>query len=147
MKLFFVKGFNMLKKIPEIVSRITIGYVFIESGIGKFQNIANVVSYFESLKIPLASIQAPMVASFELIFGVFILLGFFTRLSTLPLIGIMTVALITAKAEDITSFSSLIGISEFLYIVILIWLTANGSTVFSIDSWRSRSQNKESCQR
>jgi putative oxidoreductase len=147
MKLFFVKGFNMLKKIPELISRIMIGYVFIESGIGKFQNIANVVSYFESLKIPLASIQAPMVATFELIFGIFILLGFFTRLSTLPLIGIMTVALITAKAEDITSFSSLIGISEFLYIVILIWLTANGSSVLSIDSWRSRSQRKESCQR
>jgi putative oxidoreductase len=128
----------MLKKLPEIVSRITIGYVFIESGIGKFQNLPKVVSYFESLKIPLASIQAPMVSSFELIFGLFVLIGFFTRLSSLPLIGIMTVAILTAKLEDITSFSSLLGVSEFLYIVILLWLATHGSEALSVDQWRAR---------
>ena len=128
----------MFKKIPELVSRLTIGYVFIESGIGKFQDLPSVVAYFESLKIPLASIQAPIVSGAELIFGFFILVGFFTRLSCIPLMGIMTVAIATAKAEDITSFSSLLGVSEFLYIVILLWLLISGSEVFSVDRWRGR---------
>jgi uncharacterized membrane protein YphA (DoxX/SURF4 family) len=56
-------------------------------------------------------------------------------LSSLPLIGIMTVALATAKSEDITNFSSLLGVSEFLYIVILFWLLVNGSHALSLDRW------------
>ena len=138
----------MLKKASELVSRIAIGYVFIESGIGKLQNVPKVVSYFESLKIPFASIQAPVVAGFELVFGLFVLVGFFTRLSSLPLIGIMAVANITAKAEDITDFSSLLGVSEFLYIVILLWLATHGAQAISVDQWwcrRSRSGGHGSC--
>lgn len=126
----------MIKKLPELLSRLTIGYVFIESGIGKFQNLPKVVSYFESLKIPLASIQAPIVSGCELFFGAMVLIGFFTRLASLPLIGIMAVALATAKAEDVTDISSLLGMSEFLYIVILAWLLTKGSEVLSLDSWR-----------
>lgn len=126
----------MIKKLPELLSRLTIGYVFIESGIGKFQNLPKVVSYFESLKIPLASIQAPIVSVCELFFGAMVLIGFFTRLASLPLIGIMAVALATAKAEDVTDISSLLGMSEFLYIVILAWLLTKGSEVLSLDSWR-----------
>ncbi|PIS11597.1 MAG: hypothetical protein COT73_03150 [Bdellovibrio sp. CG10_big_fil_rev_8_21_14_0_10_47_8] len=128
----------LLQGIPELMSRAVIAAVFIPSGIGKFQNMPQVISYFESLHIPLASIQAPMVSFFELIFGIFILVGFFTRLSSLPLIGIMVVALITAKLEDITSISSLLDISEFLYIVILTWLAARGSQFLSVDACRSK---------
>lgn len=126
----------MLKKMPELVSRLTIGYVFIESGIGKLQNLPKVIAYFESLKIPLSSIQAPMVSGFELLFGFLILIGFLTRLASLPLIIIMIVAIATAKAEDITGISSLLGMSEFLYIVILTWLMAKGSEALSVDYWR-----------
>jgi putative oxidoreductase len=126
----------MLKQIPELVSRITIGYVFLESGIGKLQNLPKVVGYFESLKIPFASIQAPMVSCFEVVFGLFILIGFFTRLSAIPLMGIMAVALLTAKASEITDFSALLGMIEFLYIVILLWLATHGSQSLSIDRWR-----------
>ena len=133
----------MIKKVPELVSRLTIGYVFIESGLGKFKDISKVVSYFESLHIPFASIQAPMVSSMEFIFGLFVLVGFFTRLSSFPLIGIMAVALLTAKADEISSFSALIGLSEFLYIVILLWLAAFGSDFLSIDGFRQKRFRKK----
>jgi putative oxidoreductase len=135
----------MRKHISELLSRIVIGTVFIESGVGKLQNLPNVVSYFESLQIPFATIQAPMVSGLELVCGLFVLFGFFTKLSSLPLIGIMTVALITAKAEDISSFSDLLGLSEFLYIVILVWLATLGAQAVSIDQWRCR-RSGGSCQ-
>lgn len=133
MKSLFAKYFDKLKIIPELISRLTIGYVFIESGVGKFQDLPKVVAYFESLKIPMANIQAPLVSGFELIFGFFILIGLFTRLSAIPLIGIMAVAILTAKLEELTSFSDLLGTIEFLYIVILAWLAAYGSQFYSID--------------
>mgnify|MGYP001427463731 CR=1 FL=1 len=133
MKSLFANNCEKFKKIPELISRITIGYVFIESGIGKFQDLPKVVAYFESLKIPMASIQAPMVSGFELIFGFFILIGLWTRLSALPLIGIMVVAILTAKLEELTSFSDLLGTIEFLYIVILAWLATHGSQFCAVD--------------
>jgi putative oxidoreductase len=134
----------MLKQIPELLSRITIGYVFLESGIGKLQNLPKVTAFFESLNIPFASIQAPMVSCFEVIFGFFILVGFLTRLSAIPLIGIMTVALLTAKAAEITDFSALLGMIEFLYIVILLWLATHGSQSLSVDRWRGRRKSSKS---
>lgn len=137
----------MIKQIPELLSRLTLGFVFVESGIGKLRDLPRVTEYFESLQIPLASIQAPMVSGLELICGLFILVGFFTRLSALPLIAIMAVALVTAKAEDISGFSDLLGLVEFLYIVLLLGLAVHGAKALSIDQWWCRRSQAGSCQR
>lgn len=119
---------------PELLFRSVIGLVFIESGWGKFHDLGKVISYFESLGIPYANLQAPLVAGVELVAGTLVLIGLFTRLASLPLMGVMLVAIRTAKWEDVTDFSSLLGISEFLYVVILIWLVAHGSKYISVDA-------------
>lgn len=142
MKYLFANPPKFLQYFPEMISRLTIGFIFIESGVGKIQNLPKVISYFESLQIPFASIQAPIVSYTELILGGCILLGFLTRLAALPLILIMIVALGTAKTEEITNFSALLGLSEFLYILILLWLFSNGSGVLSIDHLVLKQLNK-----
>lgn len=123
----------MKEKIAELLARLTIGYVFIESGLGKFKDLSQVVEYFQSLNIPLASIQAPIVSGLELICGVLVLIGFCTRWASLCLIGIMSVALITAKRDELADISALLGMIEFLYIVILGYLYAYGSHFFALD--------------
>lgn len=123
-----------LNSIPNLLSRIVIGTVFIQSGWGKLHDLDKVISYFESLGIPFANIQAPFVATTELVAGGFILVGLLTRLSSLPLIGIMTVAIMTAKWEDVSGLSSMYDMSEFLYIMILLWILANGAGYFSADN-------------
>lgn len=133
--------------VPEIISRIVIGLVFIESGWGKFLHLEKVTSYFESLNIPYANIQAPFVSGVELIGGLFVLLGLFTRLSSLPLIGILIVAIRTAKWEDVTDFSSLLGLSEFLYIVILVWLVSTGAKHLSLDALICRYWSGGACKK
>lgn len=138
--------FKLLKSaIPELISRIVIGLVFIESGWGKFHDLGKVISYFESLGIPWANLQAPFVAGVELLAGLFILLGLFTRLSSMPLIGIMLVAIKTAKWEEVTDFSSLLGLSEFLYIVILLWLMTQGSKYLAMDTLICRFKRGGAC--
>lgn len=131
--------------IPEWISRIVIGFVFIESGWGKFHDLGKVISYFESLGIPYSHLQAPFVAGIELVAGLLILFGLFTRTSSLPLIGIMLVAIKTAKWEDISDFSSLLGTSEFLYIVILLWLATQGSKHFALDTLICRFKKAGTC--
>lgn len=126
----------MFKSAAEVLARATIGSVFIESGIGKFHDIPKVVSFFESLHIPLAWAQAPMVAGMEVIGGALIVVGLFTRFTSMILIALMAVALVTARREEIVSFSALTDMVEFLYIIILLFLTAHGARFLSIDRLR-----------
>lgn len=123
----------MKSKVAELLARFTIGYVFIESGLGKFKDISKVVEYFESLNIPWASIQAPFVSSIELLCGVLVLIGLFTRTASLILLFIMLMALGTARRDEIVDISSLLGMIEFLYIVILGYLIAHGADFLSVD--------------
>jgi putative oxidoreductase len=116
-----------------LLARLTLGGVFIDSGWQKLHDIPSIVEYFESLHIPFATIQAPMVAGLEFTCGILVLLGLFTRVAVLPLIGIMTVAILTAKIEDLKSLSDLLGFAEFCYIVLCIWLFTNGPGKASLD--------------
>jgi putative oxidoreductase len=85
------------------------------------------------------------VSGIELICGVLIITGLFSRLAALPLVGVMIVALLTAKLEDITSFSALTETTEYLYLVILFWLAANKSEFLSLNSIFKKSCTKLNC--
>ena len=67
-----------------------------------------------------------------------VLLGLWTRLAVVPLIGTMVVAIATAKAADLHDLSDLFSLSEYLFIVVLLWLFAKGAGCFSLDSFLSR---------
>lgn len=129
----FTEVAEKFQVIPQTLARLIIGFVFIESGWGNLSHIEKVIDYFTSLGIPAPHLQAPFVASVELLGGLAIFLGIGTRLASIPLIGIMVVALVTAKREDITELNSLFGLSEFLYIALLIWLITNGAGALSLD--------------
>lgn len=132
---------------PELIFRIVIGFIFIQSGWGKLHNLTGVISYFQSLGIPLANIQAPLVAGVELLAGLFILIGLATRISSLFLFVIMIVAIKTAKWEDITDLNTFLGLSEFLYSVILFHLMIFGAQYFSIDARMRENCKRDSCKK
>jgi putative oxidoreductase len=122
-----------LDSVPLLIARVSVGWVMAESGWGKLGKIPDVVEYFRGLGIPAPEIQAPMAAVSELSFGVMLMIGLFTRISTIPLIAIMTVAIITAKRDEIKSASDLLGMSEFLFIVLLLVLLVRGGGAWSCD--------------
>lgn len=119
--------------LPPLLARITIGFIFIQSGWGKLHNLDRVIGFFTELGIPAPQIQAPFVASVEFGCGLLVLLGAFTRLASIPLIGVMVVAIITAKKADVHELSDLFAMSEYLYIVMLSWLALAGAGAVSID--------------
>lgn len=120
--------------LPPAVARLTLGWVFLQSGWGKLQNLDRVVSYFSSLGIPAPGIQAPFVAGTEFVCGALLLAGLATRIAALPLIAVMLVALGTAVADQIGGFSDLLGLAEFLYIVVLLGLAVSGGGALSLDA-------------
>jgi len=119
--------------IGPLLARLTVGYAFVESGWGKVHNLDAVTQFFTELGIPAAAFQAVFVSYVELIAGSLLLLGLATRVAAVPLIGTMLVALGTAKAADISSYSDLIGTIELCYAVLLAWLALAGGGKASID--------------
>lgn len=136
MKALYCKVTDHLKGcgvLPALLTRISIGVVFIESGWGKLHHLDKVVEFFASLGIPAARLQAPFVASVELVGGLLVLLGLGTRVASVPLIGTMVVAILTAKRGDIHGASDLLFMPEFLFIVLLLWLIVRGAGAVSVD--------------
>lgn len=132
---------SKLNWLPPLLTRIVLGVVFIESGWGKLHDIEKVVAYFTELGIPFPGAQAHFVAATELVAGVMVLTGLMARLASIPLIAIMTVAIITAKAADISTFSDIFGFSEFLYILLLGWLVITGPGFVSLDQFVTKRKN------
>ena len=131
-------GLSKLEFLPPLLTRLTVGWVFAESGWGKLHNIQGVTEYFVSLGIPMAQYQAPFVAGVELVGGSLLMIGLFTRVISLPLIATMAVAILTAKKEEISVASDLYGMSEFLMIVALVWLVVYGPGAISLDKLLAR---------
>jgi putative oxidoreductase len=128
-----LKVTTKLKWLPPLLGRVTLGGVFIESGWGKIHNITKVVGYFTELGLPLPEFQAHLVAYTEFLCGSALLIGLFTRLAAIPIVATMTVAILTAKRTELQSVTDIFGFSEFLYIVISVWLIIEGPGQISID--------------
>ena len=119
-----------------LVGRLTVGWTFATSGWGKLKNIDRIVAYFSELGIPWPAVQAPMVSTLEALAGLMLLLGAWARLASLPLMAIMAVALATARRADIDSWSDVLGLSEFLTLVILLQISLVGAGRYSVDQQR-----------
>jgi putative oxidoreductase len=123
-----------LRWLPPTVARLTLGFVFVQSGWGKLNNLPKVVAFFTELGIPAPQFQAPLAAGSELVCGALMLLGLATRLASLPLIITMLVAILTARRSELTGLSDLFGFIEYLYIALCLWLGAYGAGPLSLDA-------------
>jgi putative oxidoreductase len=125
------------------LARLTVGLVFIGTGWGKIHSIPDVVEFFRSLGIPAPGFHARLVSGVELFGGILILLGLGTRLVALPMAFTMVIAILTAKRDDITGLTALVGFEEWSYLVFFLWLALAGAGKLSLDAlivkWRGAS--------
>jgi len=83
------------QSIALLLARLTIAYGFYEPAMKKWSDIQSIAGWFDSMGIPLATFNAYLVASTELLGVVLLTLGLFTRLISIPLMIIMLVAIFT----------------------------------------------------
>lgn len=116
-----------------LLNRVTLGVLFMSTGWGKVHNLAKVAAFFAELHIPAPAIQATFVSYVELIGGALVLLGLFARFASLPLIGSMAVAILTAKADEVHGLPDLFGLVEWTYLAMLVWVALAGPGRASLD--------------
>jgi uncharacterized membrane protein YphA (DoxX/SURF4 family) len=87
-----------------IIIRFIVGAVFLSEGIQKFLFPAiRGAGRFEKIGLPSPEFLGSFVGGFEILCGVLILVGFLTRLASIPIITIMLVAFATTKAEVLSN--------------------------------------------
>ncbi|MDQ7816435.1 MAG: DoxX family protein [Melioribacteraceae bacterium] len=81
-----------------LLIRIMIGTVFLSEGIQKFLYPDQLgVGRFIKIGLPIPELFGYLVPVFEIVCGLLILIGLYTRFAAIPLIIIMTVAIISTK--------------------------------------------------
>ena len=116
-----------------LVARIVVGEVFLVSGWGKLNNLPQIVENFAGWGIPFPQFTTPFVSTVELVGGLLLLLGLFTRVAAVPLAIVMVVAIATVLWPDVDSLDTLLGLSETAYFAIFAWLAAAGPGAASLD--------------
>ncbi len=126
------------KCIALLVTRLAVGFVFLQAGWGKLNNLERTINFFETLGIPAPSIQGPFVAGLEFVGGILLLVGFLTRFISIPLTVTLIVAIATAKMDEVTAPWDILGLSEFALIALLVVLMTHGAGSASVDHFACR---------
>ncbi len=116
-----------------LLVRLTVGLVFVSTGWGKLHSLDDVTQYFESLHIPAPGAQAALVSCIEFGGGLLLVAGLGTRVVSALLIGVMAVAIWTAKLPDLHGVLDLVNTIELTYLVIFVWLVLSGAGTASLD--------------
>lgn len=124
---------TQLDWLAPLLARVTLGVLFMSTGWGKVHNLAKVAAFFAELHIPAPALQATFVSYVELIGGALILVGLYARVASLPLIGSMAVAILTAKADEVHGLPDLFGLVEWTYLALLAWVALAGPGRVSVD--------------
>jgi putative oxidoreductase len=137
-----------------LLLRLMAGGVFLSEGILKFVYVNQGVGRFTKLGIPLPAFSADFVACLEIVGGLLLLSGLFTRLISVPFIVEMVVAILSTKISLYLGTSPLplppspprIGIwavlhesrADYAQILTSIFLLINGPGCWSLDAWFAR---------
>jgi putative oxidoreductase len=122
-----------LQWLAPLFARIVTGWVFMWSGWGKLQNLPQVTENFVGWGIPFPHLLTPFVSGVEFFGGIFLLIGFLTRISAGALGVTMIVAIVSAKWADVDSLETLLGFEEVAYLALFLWLAIAGAGAVSVD--------------
>ena len=122
-----------------LLVRILVGCVFVSEGIQKFVFPAQLgVGRFEKIGIPSPHVMAPFVGSVEIACGSLLLIGLFTRVAVVPLLGVILVAIATTKLPMIakTGMWSMLheARADFSMLLGLVFLLITGAGTLSLDA-------------
>jgi len=85
-----------------VLIRLAVGLIFLSQGILKFIDPHMGVDRFTRIGFPHPAFTAHFVGTLEVVCGLLVLLGFFTRIAAVPLLIIILTAIATTKIPELT---------------------------------------------
>ncbi len=117
--------------------RLYWGWQFFLTGKGKLTSLDKVTEFFASLNIPLPGFNAAMAGTTETLGGLLIVVGLASRLTSIPLIGVLVVAYLTADFDSLKMIFSepdkFMAATPFLFLLAMLIVLIFGPGKFSID--------------
>jgi putative oxidoreductase len=134
---WFVPPANVLQSLLLLVIRLYWGWELFLTGKGKLIDLQKPTEYFQSLGIPLPHAQAILAGATECFGGLFLLAGLCSRLISIPLTILLTVAYLTADLDKVKMIFSdpdkFLKADEFLFLSVVVVVFAFGPGKVSID--------------
>ena len=134
----FLNVFARLSWLGPLVVRLFFGYFWLETGWAKLHNLDGATARFVDWGIPFAAFNATFSAGAEFVGGGLLMLGLFTRITSVAMIINMVVAIALVVIKNVNSFDDFIELDEFVYILIFFWLLMAGPGAASIDTLINR---------
>jgi putative oxidoreductase len=128
---------TFLQSLVLLLIRLYWGWGFFQTGKGKLMDLDKVTQFFQSLGIPFPHEQAILAAATECVGGLLLLVGLASRLISVPLMILLTVAYLTADIDRVKMLfgdpDKFVTADEFLFLYLVVVVFAFGPGKFSID--------------
>jgi putative oxidoreductase len=133
---------TLLQSLVLFVIRLYWGWEFFLTGKGRLMNQEKVTQFFQSLGLPFPHQQVIFVGTMECLGGLLLLLGLASRLISIPLMILLTVAYLTADLDSVKMIyadpDKFLSAAEFLFLFAVVIIFAFGPGKFSFDWFIAR---------
>jgi putative oxidoreductase len=133
-----LQALGAIQWLGPLLVRLGFGYFWLETGIAKVHNLDGFTQRFMGWGIPFPAFSAGLSAWTELLGGLFLMLGFLTRLTCIPMIINMLVAIALVVFPNVHGLDDFVELDEVLYVLIFAWLLLAGPGKASVDEWLAR---------
>ncbi|MBB3034017.1 DoxX family protein [Alteriqipengyuania lutimaris] len=123
--------------LASVFGRILLALIFIVSGVTKVMNVAQTQAFIDKAIALPADIALP-VGIFELVFGVFLAIGFMTRISSVLLCGFKLATIVVFHSEVSEPAVLQAALRNLAIAGGLLMVFAYGQARGSLDIWRER---------
>jgi putative oxidoreductase len=134
---WFVPPATVVQSLLLLGIRLYWGWEFFLTGKAKLMDLQKPTEFFQSLGIPLPHAQATLAGAIECFGGLLLLAGFCSRVISIPLMILLTIAYLTADLEKVKMIFSdpdkFLTADEFLFLFAVVLVFAFGPGKFSID--------------
>jgi len=123
-----------------IFIRVAVGLIFFTQGLLKFLDPKMGVLRFTRIGFPYPSFTAHFVGTFEIVCGLLVLAGLFTRIASVPLLIVILTAIATTKLPELLNpaqgfwFMVSDARTDFAMTMCLVFLILAGAGAWSLDA-------------
>ncbi|MGV6816864.1 MAG: DoxX family protein [Thiotrichales bacterium] len=121
-----------MEKFTQLIARIFLGHIFVLAGLSKIGNIEGTMGYMDAMGVP-GMLVYPVIA-LEVLGGLAVILGWFTRPAALALAGFTVLAAILFHHNFADQMQMILFMKNIAMTGGLLLLALYGAGAYSIDN-------------